>query len=135
MGWLWLLGRFQFYNVSRSILPESQKLKVWAGVFGDSFVGHFFPSWNLTGDMYLELFENAIYPALTILSERTTLYIPEEHWRGNWYSNRMEHLYITHELFLSIWCAIKMCNPVTLPATLFKSSGFLLLGTYIKQTL
>ena len=46
-----------------------QKLNVWAGIFGDNLVGPFFLRGNLTGEMYLELLQEAVDPALTAIIE------------------------------------------------------------------
>lgn len=48
---------------------QPQKLNVWAGIFGDHLVGPFFLPGNLTGEMYLELLQGAIDPALTAIIE------------------------------------------------------------------
>ena len=55
-----------------------QKLNVWAGIFGNSIVGPFFLPGNLTGDMYLDLLENAIDPALTNIIENDPAYSEQE---------------------------------------------------------
>lgn len=55
-----------------------QKLNVWAGIFGNSIVGPFFLPANLTGDMYLDLLENAIDPALTNIIEEDRAYNEQE---------------------------------------------------------
>lgn len=55
-----------------------QKLNVWAGIFGNSIVGPFFLPGNLTGDMYLDLLENAIDPALTHIIENDPAYNEQE---------------------------------------------------------
>lgn len=52
-----------------------QKLNVWAGIFGNSIVGPFFLPGNLTGDMYLDLLENTIDPALTDIIENNPGYV------------------------------------------------------------
>lgn len=46
-----------------------EKLNVWAGIFGNQIVGPFFLPGNLTGEMYLELLENTIHPALVEILE------------------------------------------------------------------
>ena len=55
-----------------------QKLNVWAGIFGNSIVGPFFLPGNLTGDMYLDLLENTIDPALTHIIENDPAYNEHE---------------------------------------------------------
>lgn len=46
-----------------------QKLNVWAGIYGNHIIGPFFIPGNLTGQIYLDLLENAIYPALVQVLE------------------------------------------------------------------
>lgn len=46
-----------------------QKLNVWAGIYGNHIIGPFFIPENLHGESYLELLENAIYPALVEVLE------------------------------------------------------------------
>lgn len=55
-----------------------QKLNVWAGIFGNSIVGPFFLPGTLTGDMYLDLLENTIDPALTDIIENNPGYVEAE---------------------------------------------------------
>lgn len=52
-----------------------EKLNVWAGIFGDHVVGPFFLPGTLTGEMYLELLETAINPALTEIVENDERYL------------------------------------------------------------
>lgn len=46
-----------------------EKLNVWAGIYGNHIIGPFFIPGNLTGQIYLDLLENAIYPALVQVLE------------------------------------------------------------------
>lgn len=46
-----------------------QKVKVWAGIYGSHIIGPFFIPGNLNGEVYLELLENDIYPALVQVLE------------------------------------------------------------------
>lgn len=46
-----------------------QKLNVWAGFLGDNIIGPFFIPGNLTGDLYLELLEDAVEPRITEIIE------------------------------------------------------------------
>lgn len=57
---------------------QPEKLNVWAGIFGDRLVGPFFLPGNLTGQMYLQLLEDAIDPALTDIIENVPEY-DEDH--------------------------------------------------------
>lgn len=41
-----------------------QKLNVWCGILGDKIIGPFFIDGNLTGDVYLEMLDNLIEPAI-----------------------------------------------------------------------
>lgn len=51
-----------------------QKLNVWAGIYGNRIVGPFFLPGNLTGEMYLNLLQNAVEPALTEIIEQNEHY-------------------------------------------------------------
>lgn len=53
-----------------------QKLNVWAGVFGINIVGPFFLPHNLTGESYLNLLEDLIYPQIVEIMENVDQ-IPE----------------------------------------------------------
>lgn len=46
-----------------------EKLNVWAGIFGNHIVGPFFLPDNLTGEYYLNLLENYIYPQIVEIME------------------------------------------------------------------
>ena len=41
-----------------------EKINVWAGIYGNEIIGPFFLEENLTGQLYLNLLENAIYPSI-----------------------------------------------------------------------
>lgn len=55
-----------FYKVHTQQL---QNLNVWASIFGDRLVRPFLLSGNLTAEMYLQLLEDVIIPALTDFTE------------------------------------------------------------------
>lgn len=51
-----------FYEVDTH---QPKKSNLWLDICGDRLVGSFFLPGNLSGEMYLQLLEDAIYPALT----------------------------------------------------------------------
>ena len=56
-----------------------QKLNVWAGIFGDGIVGSIFIlDDTLTGERYLEILENLVYPMLINIVEDDDRY-SEQH--------------------------------------------------------
>lgn len=46
-----------------------QKFNVWVGIYGNHLIGPFFIPGDLNGEIYLELLENTIYPALVQILE------------------------------------------------------------------
>lgn len=72
----WADSNPRIFHEQHTQHPE--KLNVWAGIFGDSLVGPFFINGNLTGDMYLELLQEAIDPALTVIVENNNDYLEDE---------------------------------------------------------
>lgn len=46
-----------------------QKLNVWCGIMGDSIIGPYFIDGNLTGEVYLDLIENAVVPRIVEIIE------------------------------------------------------------------
>lgn len=51
-----------------------EKLNVWVGIYGDCLIGPFFLPGNLNGEVYLQLLEDAIDPALTETVENNNNY-------------------------------------------------------------
>lgn len=51
-----------------------QKLNVWAGIFGDRIIGPIFIDGNLTGERYLEILEDMVYPILVDIVENDDRY-------------------------------------------------------------
>lgn len=52
------------YWVQEAHTQHSQKLNVWAGIYNNRIIGPFFLEGNLNGNMYLELLDAQIIPAL-----------------------------------------------------------------------
>lgn len=51
-----------------------EKLNVWVGIFGDRLIGPIFLEDNLTGDIYLNMLQNIIYPLLVEIVEHDERY-------------------------------------------------------------
>lgn len=55
-----------------------QKLNVWIGIYGDRLIGPVFLDGNLTGETYLELLSEFVYPQLVDIIENDDRYL-EDH--------------------------------------------------------
>lgn len=62
----WSRQNLHLYNATRTQQP--QKVNVWAGLIGHQIVGPFFINGNLTGEMYLDLLQQRIIPAINNLN-------------------------------------------------------------------
>lgn len=51
-----------------------QKVNVWAGIFGDQIIGPIFIDDNLTGERYLRILEDLVYPRLIDIVENDERY-------------------------------------------------------------
>lgn len=51
------------FRESRTQYPE--KVNVWAGILGDHILGPFFINGNLNGQLYLQMLQESIFPAIT----------------------------------------------------------------------
>lgn len=59
----WCKENPHVFRESHTQFPE--KINVWCGILGNSIVGPFFLEENLTGELYLNLLENAIVPRIS----------------------------------------------------------------------
>ncbi|KAG5899934.1 hypothetical protein JTB14_002485 [Gonioctena quinquepunctata] len=78
---------------------NSQKLNVWAGIFEERLIGPIFLDGNLTGETYLELLNEFVYPQLVDIIETDDRY-HEDHLI---FQQDGAHLHIMHSLLGRFW--------------------------------
>lgn len=72
-----MLKNFETTLLLCSVFDDSQNISIYFS-FGNSLIGRLFIPRNFTSDMYLDMIQNAIDPAFTVIIENNRTYTDEE---------------------------------------------------------